>query len=831
MNTNKFIHFGDEIPSPPTGWDSYLRPLVFPEVVQNLTTDFLSIPEAREAIDAALARSGDMALGCTAGIGKTTTVKRYMSARVAAGGQRILYATPGKDEAKNIFAALSGCRAPVELWETRNERNCSRPRECQRMHSLKRSVYSNICKKRCRRTGKNRCPYLSQLDKFQEGIIVCTHAGIGPAIGKLRKLEAERETNLDLSLVVFDESPMATGTIIKQDGVQAEKTRILDGPLGKTAWWRKIRQAAGPVLDQIEARLEQIKAEKGDRPPILYARIPLRPDANYVEDMKGDAAWEGLQQTLHTHRCEEERERIEKYNKTELVALNEQARKKYDVAEKAEKKLMGLVVRNGFQPLPPLPYAEPPYDPEDEPDRETWGKEWKESLAARTWTPGDGEAYRAAGITAVDMVEAMVEFQEAERIYLEETQEDEDKPTSVDPLEMEIIAVALCGSDDGYAYLDLSVEPTKKGMKRNIDLRFIHKKNLDIGDAPIVVLDATGDRQEIEGAFGRPFEFVAANVRPAEGSKMVYVQYNLGGRKAKEMIVDEETERIEHYLKIAIDELTMDDKKVLIATHKIIQDNIDLAALANEYSSMSREFKVMHYFEGRGTNKYEDCDAFIALGTPYISPMVSEPAAEILFGPEGNKIWIGRRGLQELIQTVYRIRPIYGRKTIVIVGQVWPTESLGKPEIWDMRRKGGTGKRIENTVELLSEKAKIHGFMSLALANDCGHFDRRERAAIAAYEAKEGVRPDIWPSKAWADVLRGVAARTGLPVVQQHRSGTRGPGLLACGSLDAIGKFEEGLAWARVREKRESKDEFVYFPDQPAGPRREMPKNAQYDTI
>ena len=125
--------------------------------------------------------------------------------------------------------------------------------------------------------------------------------------------------------------------------------------------------------------------------------------------------------------------------------------------------------------------------------------------------------------------------------------------------------------------------------------------------------------------------------------------------------------------------------------------------------------------------------AFIAFGTPTINKASVLDQGMLLFeNEEEREEWFLRLGHSDLVQTVHRIRPIKGGKTIIIIGREWP-EQLPPPSIHiDLRR--GESKQFRKAYERLEGFVKEHGFITKEIAYYRGIGCKRELDILTTFQ-------------------------------------------------------------------------------------------------
>jgi hypothetical protein len=281
-------------------------------------------------------------------------------------------------------------------------------------------------------------------------------------------------------------------------------------------------------------------------------------------------------------------------------------------------------------------------------------------------------------------------------------------------------------SNDRIAYIEIS----RRG--KSDPFRFFYfRKNIPDYTGRIIQLDGTGRKSDIDRLFDRDFQVIEANVAIGNG-RTVFFRQALGKTKTKKMSEG----KIKKLLQKAISELRPTDRKVLLATHLIIEEKV--AKIAHELMP-DRKIETCHYFSNRGLNHWADFNAFIAFGTPTVNQAATLDEAMLLAGDEAErKEWWDWQGTSDLIQTVHRIRPINGGKTIIIMGREWPSQ-LGKPDVVvDLRRtdgkgqnyKGGESQKMLRAYDRLRGFVERHGFITKEIGWGLGVGLNRDREKL-----------------------------------------------------------------------------------------------------
>lgn len=770
-------------------FDFFVELLGFAQIQQQQPTEYLDIPTARELITKEIGSNDNIICRITTGVGKTFAANQYIKQLLSnANNQIIIFAIPSNevtDEIKKDLSKLGDFT--IVRYESRNDNNCDFVEECRRIMSLDLKPFDYVCKKKCHRiSGDNRCEYLSQLDDFENGVILCTHAAVKFVIDKLDN------KNIRAGLVICDESPTFTGGIIDCKSLNIDSSMLLKLGLAKSDWWTKTKH----YLNQISLEIKRRNA-LSQWNYTFYARIPLGLDKEYLDELSGEEGWRGykayireLDNKSHHIKCEEERLRIESKNKeirksnTKILEQWKRDKKAFVEQQHKEKnqKMLNKVLSNqevsidifpAIEPQPEIEYREPARRTVSL-DRQTWERGWE----GKTFAAGDGRGFRLAGITSADIAMARELLASQESYYKD--------GYGTEHNEWGFFRKMLYGEKNGSAYAQITVErttnPKTKEVKitPKIEFKISSRNDWDLRGTRLVILDGTGDQEELEATFKMPLRLVNADIAPVD-SKTVHFELGLGKMKAKTIVLEENENYLKQLLKRAIKELTSDDKKILILTHKILQNNFNLPDIASRIDT-TRKYEAMHYFEKRGTNQYEDHEAVIALGTPYMSPLEFEIRSIQLFG-EVNHKWMARKGLEETIQSINRVRPIHNRRTVIVIGQYFPEESLGKPKkVINCRRKGSRAETIAQAAELLTPIALEKNFMTKALAEEFGVIDENCDLKQQEFEERTGNIPFLYQKRRWGDVIQAVAATTGLEMGGQAYANHKGRPSGWCGS-------------------------------------------------
>ena len=289
---------------------------------------------------------------------------------------------------------------------------------------------------------------------------------------------------------------------------------------------------------------------------------------------------------------------------------------------------------------------------------------------------------------------------------------------------------ALGDKTGGTAYIKVlqKLKSSANGGPRD-KFVYVEKKVPDF-KGRIIILDGTGRKPEVDALLQREFVVFDGSVS-LEGCSKVFIRRAMGKTKSKKMSDDE----LKKILKQAFSELKLTDEKVLLGTHLAIEERI--GDLANQLLP-NKIIATTHFGENRGINKFEDFNAFIGIGAMTINQVGALDTAMVLFKEKAKRDeWFSWQGESDLIQTLHRIRPILGGKTIILVGRYWPKD-LGPPNYIIDARRGD--KVADQSFNLAYERAHAfvlcHGFLIKDLAWGLGIGSTREKEAVLATQRR-----------------------------------------------------------------------------------------------
>ena len=285
------------------------------------------------------------------------------------------------------------------------------------------------------------------------------------------------------------------------------------------------------------------------------------------------------------------------------------------------------------------------------------------------------------------------------------------EPKRIDLIALDWLKTALGhGRKEGTAYI--KAQHGGKGDPYTFEARYRDIPENLKDETRLIVLDGTGEQAEMERLFGRPFRLVEAKAAVDGRCRLIHLQRGLGKVKAG-MLSDASIRRL---LREALGRLRWVDFKILIVTFKDIEERA--LKIARELKP-DIEIASLHHWAGRGVNSFKDHDAVIALGTPMVSMANTLDQACALFDTkEEREQWQLRQGEADLFQSLNRVRPIHGPKSIIVIGSpgAWPAD-LGPPTLAiDQRRKGRREQDLAEAVEWCATFIEAYGFIAAEFA-------------------------------------------------------------------------------------------------------------------
>jgi len=370
---------------------------------------------------------------------------------------------------------------------------------------------------------------------------------------------------------------------------------------------------------------------------------------------------------------------------------------------------------------------------------------------------------------------------------------------------------AIFSDDNALAYVKVSLE---KGVP-SIQYTVVKYNPPQLDNCQVIHLDGTVYGPEVDMLLPSDTKTIDAQVNLDSCSK-TFVKLARGKTRMLKFDYQKKYSDMEYLLRF----LRPGDKKVLVITHMNFEGDVLRMA---EKIRPDIEFGSFHFWGPRGINAFEDYDACISYGTPTVnSNSVSDIAMMMFEDPETIEAWKASLGERDLAQAIHRIRPVNGRKNIIVMGSYWPAQYLGHPDQrFDLMRKGGNK---EEAKKRLQKFAMDYGFLTKAaamLVNVAtrddeqslhlvqGELARRtesdrseggsEFVSTLIYTYKSGDKfqgglPAIYlaGNNSWKWLMDEIHAETGLPYM---RFRPKGPGResLSLGNVDAAAAFHEKI--------------------------------------
>ena len=240
-------------------------------------------------------------------------------------------------------------------------------------------------------------------------------------------------------------------------------------------------------------------------------------------------------------------------------------------------------------------------------------------------------------------------------------------------------------------------------------------------DGRIMVLDGTAFIPALEALFSRRFSYVEASV-DLSNIQTVHLKRGLGITKLRRIKQPE----IERLLKKSVGELPPGAKRLLICTWKDAEQKVKAAA---DKVFPAYDVQTIHFMQTRGLNSYKDYDVAILFGTFMVNPLESGKRAELLF-PNDFKLQNEYRlnlSESENLQSIHRVRPINGGKTLILYGKEWLSDIPG-PDVMSDLRKGGD-EAFEEAYCRARAFYQRHGFFyrHIAWALGIGHSNEKKQ--------------------------------------------------------------------------------------------------------
>jgi hypothetical protein len=749
---------------------------------------FSTDPEPLNGVDLTTARQTCLAgmkcltpalISASAGCGKTTTaiknkLKRLVIAEVAKEEKEelIVFLTPTTKLAQEVeqkarsVALEAGIDTDIRRYEPRTEGSCIQFKMCKKVRKWGYSEYILVCQT-CHNLKK--CAHLTQLKDenasndegskrpyIKKGFLVATHAASDYLM----------ET-LDVDHVIFDESPLSS--LIRTERVEfGEMMRIIS----RTDFYAKMMAAIGKLQDNLQ-------------------RLNIPNNLNFHESYYGrlNATTSKLEVEEWIELEKQNQKRIKENKLAQSLKNKKENTKETKTRNKKESESVQYLLMPVRKEEPSVLWKESidKQNVKKEKESKTKDKNNDEKVEVRVapdaWEGKSLSLYEYAGITIGDRDEVI------EHMSILTRHEDENESEAawqkkllkyrIKYKEFEWLQLALGIKGQGIAYIDVRAMLEKRSaclkMVINRAPDFSSKKH---AKTRLTDLDATADKEEADSLFRCNFTQFSAKITPPQ-SRRVHILQNLGNTAAKK--IKKNTERLEEYLAEAIYYLKQGDKKVFLLTHKIIEK--PLLEIAKRIAP-DKEWMSGYHWASRGLNCYENCDAAIVIGTPYASPEGVIDQGFALFGNNPEKIlkWTHNLGRRDLIQGINRIRPMLEGKTIIVLGSFFPTEEFGKPSrTIDKQRKGGVERQMWETINYLVPVAEQYCCLTEEIAEKHGVFEDSDRLLDGDFKTMHTYR-----KKDWRTILKIISERTGIPLIEHFRSGSRSTGKMALGSFDVV---------------------------------------------
>jgi hypothetical protein len=223
----------------------------------------------------------------------------------------------------------------------------------------------------------------------------------------------------------------------------------------------------------------------------------------------------------------------------------------------------------------------------------------------------------------------------------------------------------------------------------------------------LIVLDATGDRDENERLFNRTFETL--EVKVGWQGTGIWVRKKLN----KTMLLRMSDAQIKKDLEEEfLPHIPGGAQRGFLATIFDLEKRIIkiLKKLTPEIT-----WKSTHFWGSRGLNDFEDCDVGLAYGFSYKNVSSLEDDSRTIFGANSilRKRWCDAQSLNEHYQTAERLRLTrHPGRTLVVIGPLYPIEHLCPPtEIIDLWNQGQYCD-LELAAERILDFISVAGFCS-----------------------------------------------------------------------------------------------------------------------
>ncbi len=287
---------------------------------------------------------------------------------------------------------------------------------------------------------------------------------------------------------------------------------------------------------------------------------------------------------------------------------------------------------------------------------------------------------------------------------------------------------ALGEKDFGTAYVRVDLKSRENPYKF-----FLTRNAVPDFSGQIIVLDGTGNKPDTDALFRRDFELIDTCIDLRSCQKHI-IKEGLGKTKCKKL----NSIKKANLMKMAIQALRPTDRKILIATHQIIEDELRQIAVG---LIPDRTVDSIHFYGNRGMNAFKDYDAIICFGAPGTNQTEMLDEAMALFADAAErKRWFHQKADAELLQTIHRIRPVNGNKNIILLSNRWLSE-LGPLQTETDRRRGTqkTEHTFSKAYGMLKAFYEIHGFVSLEIAYALGIGHCSKKSLLQMVQAKSSL--------------------------------------------------------------------------------------------
>ena len=241
----------------------------------------------------------------------------------------------------------------------------------------------------------------------------------------------------------------------------------------------------------------------------------------------------------------------------------------------------------------------------------------------------------------------------------------------------------IAGDKQGIAYIEVG--------HNNITFENVKKREITAGQ--IIILDATGDASFYSGLMGRDFKEHRIDAE-LPGYNRVLIQKKLGKGKGLKASDDE----LKRLLNKADYDIRKCDKVLLVTFLGIEKKLLEIA----KTMWPDKTVESTHFYASRGLNNWQNFDAVILFGTPNPNTLAAFNGTSLAYTEQKDiESYINRIAERELTQNEHRVRPIFGNKTAVFIGNFCP----------------GLADRIEPADKGNSEGARLLKYAKLSMRN------------------------------------------------------------------------------------------------------------------